>query len=436
MSDKHRYENAGFPMTTAISPGISWYETSVGKRPDFPALNMNVSCDVAIIGGGYTGLCCALHLAHAGVNTILIDGAHFGNGASGRNGGQLGTGQRRWVEELEKIYGFTRTKALFDLSERAKASLITFASIHDIEFQKGQLSVAHKDRYVDLYRQHQETMAHYGYHQLAFLNAHETTERLGSKRYYGGLLDEGTGHIHPLKLVLALAAQAAKAGAQLHENTVAQKLSRTAKGFIIETTGGTIKAERVVLATNAYGPILHEAVKAHIIPIRSYIGATEPLPPQSPILPGGEAVDDSRFVVRYFKKSADNRLLFGGAESYSSLIPGNMTKRVRAQIQEVYPELQSTPLTHVWGGTVAITVERMPYIRELEPGLFYSGGYSGHGVMLAPYMGRLIADHLTNQGEDWNIMNELKISSFPGGKFLRRGLLFFGLNWFALKDRF
>lgn len=422
-------------ITSTISPGISWYESAIGERPTFPAFKTSASCDVAIIGGGFTGLSCALYLAKAGVSVILVDGAHFGDGASGRNGGQLGTGQRQWVEELEKTYGQTRAKALFDLSEQAKTSLIAFASMHDIEFQKGQLSVAHKERYVELYRRHQEKMAHYGYYQLDFMDAHTTQERLGSKRYFGGLRDHGTGHINPLKLVLALAGQAAKAGAHLYENTLVQKLNRIANKFILETSNGMISADRVVLASNAYGPLLHEAIKSHIIPIRSYIGATEPLAQDSPILPGREAVDDSRFVVRYFRKSPDNRLLFGGAESYADHTPVNIANRVQAQIHEVYPELKQTPLTYVWGGTLGITVERMPYIRELEPGLFYSGGYSGHGVMLAPYMGRLIADHLTQKGEDWQIMTELKISSFPGGKFLQRGLLFLGLNWFALKDR-
>ena len=210
------------PYQSPISPGFSWYEATAGPRPEYPALDGDRRADVVIIGGGFTGLSAAAHLAKAGTDVALIEAHRFGDGASGRNGGQLGTGQRAWAEELEAEIGWTRAKALFDLAEEAKAHLLEFAAVNGIEidFMPGQMSVAHKQRYVDDYRDHADIMASaLGYPHIAFMDAAETAERLGSTHYFGGTRDTGTGHIHPLKLVVGTARVAAEAGAQLFENT-------------------------------------------------------------------------------------------------------------------------------------------------------------------------------------------------------------------------
>ena len=205
------------PYQSPISPGRSWYEDTAGPRPEYPALDGDRTCDVVIVGGGFTGLSAAAHLAKAGTNVVLIEAHRFGDGASGRNGGQLGTGQRAWAEELEAEYGFSRAKALFDLAEEAKAHLLEFAAVNSIEidYMPGQMSVAHKQRYVDDYKAHAEIMANrFGYPHITFMDARETAERLGSTHYFGGTRDTGTGHIHPLKLVIGTARVAAQAGAQ------------------------------------------------------------------------------------------------------------------------------------------------------------------------------------------------------------------------------
>ncbi len=195
-----------------ISPGRSWYEDTVGERPTYPALDGDRICDVVIIGGGFTGLSAAAHLARTGTDVVLIEACRFGDGASGRNGGQLGTGQRAWAEELEAEYGLTRAKALFGLAEEAKAHLLEFSATNgiDIDYAPGQMSVAHKKRYVDDYRKHAAIMAErFDYPHISFMDAAETAERLGSTAYFGGTRDTGTGHIHPLKLVIGTARVAA-----------------------------------------------------------------------------------------------------------------------------------------------------------------------------------------------------------------------------------
>ncbi len=424
--------------SSPISPGYSWYEETAGERPAYPALDGDRGADVVIIGGGFTGLSAAAHLAKAGVNVVLIEAHRFGDGASGRNGGQLGTGQRAWAEELEAELGFTRAKALFDLAEEAKTHLLDFARVHeiDIDFMPGQLSVAHKPRFVDAYKAHAEILAtRFGYKHVSFMDAKETAERLGSTTYFGGTRDTGTGHIHPLKLAIGTARVAAAAGAQLFEKTPATGITSSGGKVRVTTPFGTITADKGLIAVNAYGGKLEPVSSAHVMPIGSFIGATVPLGADSPVIPGGESVDDSRFVVRYFRKSKDGRLLFGGREVYAVDDPKDIHIHIRKQIAELYPELKEVEITHGWGGYVGITMPRKPFVREVMPNVIFAGGYSGHGVMLSNFVGKLYAETVAGNRDRLKLFAELKIPPFPGGSRLRAPLLFLALNWFALRDR-
>lgn len=421
-----------------ISLGRSWYEDTAGPRPEYPALDGDRRCDVVIVGGGFTGLSAAAHLAKAGSNVVLIEAHRFGDGASGRNGGQLGTGQRAWAEELEAEYGLTRAKALFDLAEEAKAHLIEFAAANriEIDYMPGQLSVAHKPRYVDDYKAHAEIMANrFGYPHISFMDAKETAERLGSTRYFGGTRDIGTGHIQPLKLVIGTAKVAAEAGAHLFEQTPSTGITPSGGKVKVMTPNGTISAEKCLIGVNAYGGTLEPVSAAHIMPIGSFIGATVPLGAASKVLPGSESVDDSRFVVRYFRKSRDGRLLFGGREVYAVKDPKNIHIHIRRQIAEVYPDLRDVEITHGWGGYVGITVPRKPFVREVMPNVISAGGYSGHGVMLSNFFGKLYAETVLGNRDRLKLIEDLKIPPFPGGRRFRTPLLFLALNWFALRDR-
>ena len=421
-----------------ISPGYSWYEDTAGPRPAYPSLDGDCTTDVVIVGGGFTGLSAAVHLAKAGTNVVLIEAHRFGDGASGRNGGQFGTGQRAWVEELEAELGFTRAKALFDLAEEAKAHVLDFSATHgiDIDYVPGQLSVVHKKRYLDDYRHHAEIMAtRFNYPHITFMDAAETARRLGSDRFFGGNRDTGTGHVHPLKLVIGTARVAAEAGAKLYEKTNALKIESSGGKVLVTTPTGTIRASKGLLAVNAYGGDLEPESASHVMPIGSFIGATVPLGADSAVIPGGESVDDSRFVVRYFRKSKDGRLLFGGREIYAVKDPKDIHIHIRRQITEIYPALKDVEITHGWGGFVGITLPRKPFVREVMPNVISAGGYSGHGVMLSNFVGKLYAETIAGNRDRLRLIEDLKIPPFPGGRRLRAPLLFLALNWFALRDR-
>lgn len=422
-----------------IAPGVSWYQDTVAERPTYPAMDGSRTADVAIIGGGFTGLQAAYTLARAGISVTLIEAHRFGDGASGRNGGQFGTGQRAWPDELEEKIGFERSKALFDLAENAKHYVLDFARDNqiDMEFLPGQLNVSHKRAYEKSYRDSVDAMTgRYGYEQIAFMEKAETADRLGSSHYHCGVRDTGTGHIHPLKLLVGLARAAKAAGADIFEMTPATAIRQSGGKTLIETRTGTITATRVLIATNAYIGNLEPVTAAHVMPIRSFIGATAPLDEFPSIIPDKEAVADSRFVVRYFRKTPDNRLLFGGREAYTADSPRDISKHIRKQIAEIYPALRNVEMTHAWGGSVGITMTRQPFVREVMHGVLSIGGYSGHGVMLSNYCGKLYADMVINKDKALDQFAALDVPSFPGGASLRAPLLFLALTWYALRDRF
>lgn len=422
-----------------IAPGVSFYEATLGERPVYAALPAATTADVVIIGGGFTGLQAAYHLAASGKDVVLIESARFGDGASGRNGGQLGTGQRAWVDELEGDFGRERARQLLAVAERAKAHLIDFAEAHgiDADYRPGQISAAHKKGYVKDYRDHVRIMTEeYGYQGLSFLDRDALAQKLGSTRYHGGTYDAATGHINPLKYVVGLASAAAVAGARLYENTRARSISSAGGKVTVTTDAGEIVAGQALIACNAYIDGLEPVTSAHVMPIRSFIGATVPLGADSPVIPGGESVDDSRFVVRYFRKSADGRLLFGGREAYTSDNPTDISSHIRRQIAEIYPALKDVEISHGWGGSVGITLSRRPFVREVMANVTSIGGFSGHGAMLSNYCGKLYADHVLGGSDDLEAMRDLKVGPFPGGSRFRAPLLFLALTWFSLRDKF
>ncbi len=427
--------NTGYQ--SPISPGRSWYEDSCGERPSYAPLDGDRTCDVVIIGGGFCGLSAALRLAEAGSNVVLLEACKFGDGASGRNGGQLGSGQHHDILTAEKELGFERTKALWDMAEDAKKSLLDIAKRYnfDPDYQKGQLSALHKKRYEGHAQKYVEALnQRYGYGEIEYLGQKQMAEALGSDHYFGGTRDQGTGHIHPMKYIIGLAKAALTAGANLYENSAVLSMDRGTK-IKVKTASGTIQADRCLLALNGYHGDLRPELASHVLPLQSFIGASEPLPENTPILPAGEAVDDSRFVVRYFRKSKDNCLLFGGREIYGSTDRGDIERAIRKQITEIYPQLENIKLTHAWGGNVGITMPRMPYVRELEPGLWTAGGFSGHGVMLSNYTGRMIAEHFLGESDQIKLYQDLKIPRFPGGATFRNPLKNLALTWYAMLDR-
>ncbi|KPL51857.1 oxidoreductase [Prosthecomicrobium hirschii] len=416
----------------------SLYAATARDRRERPALDGDRDADVCIIGGGYTGLSAALHLAEAGRRVVLLEANRIGWGASGRNGGQLHSGQRQDVDTLEAWFGRDRARALFDLGEAAKATVKDLIARHVIacDWRDGLIHAAHKRRYVEpMWRQADKLRRDYGLDGVTPLDAAALAAAIGTGVYFGGTRDATAGHLQPLDFALGLARAAETAGATLHEATPALRIEPGARTRVVTPTG-TVTADAVLVACNGYLAGLEAETDAHVMPIHNYVLATEPLGARADrLIPGREAVSDSRFVVHYWRLDAAGRMVFGGGETYRRDFPRDLKTFVRSHMLRVYPQLADAAIDFAWGGTLAVTMSRLPYIRRLKPGLYTAAGYSGQGVSLATFAGRLVAEAIAGDTARFDLMAALPARRFPGGRHLRHPSLVLAMTWYALRDR-
>jgi len=418
----------------------SYYHATCNRRLDLPAFDGSRRADVCIIGGGYTGLSSALHLARRGYRVVLLEARKPGWGASGRNGGQLCSGQRRDQVALEGMLGRADARRLWELAEAAKQTareLIAEYGI-DCDLKPGIAYPNHKPGYDRDSRAYVELLrAEYDYRQIEFLDAGQMAELVGSDSYYGGTLDMGAGHLHPLNYALGLAAAALDAGAEIYRDSPVNGY-REGSPNRVETDRGVVEAEHLVLACNGYLGKLEPRVAGKIMPINNFIVATEPLSAAEleVINPRDVAIADSRFVVNYYRLSADKRLLFGGGENYRSNFPADIANFVRKPMLAVYPQLADKRIDYAWGGTLAVTLNRLPHFGRLgRHNTYFAQGYSGQGVALATLAGKLIAEALSGEAERFDLFGRIPTRSFPGGDLLRWPGLVLGMTYYALRDR-
>lgn len=418
----------------------SWYAATAGPGPLAPPLDGSTHADVCIIGGGYTGLSAALHLARSGASVRLTEANAIGWGASGRNGGQAHIGMRREQPWLERVVGQDAARALWRIGQDARDHLQWLMNDQGVAcgYAPGLAHLDHKPGFVDeSHRLAEHLREHYGYDLVAPLNRDQARTLVASDDYHGGMMDRGGGHLHALDLALGIGRAAERAGALLHAATRVTRIGRRQGGFDVQTDRGVISADRVILAANGYLQGLVPRVEARVMPINNYIAVTAPLGEAGAraLIAENVAVSDSRFVVYYFRTTPDHRLLFGGGESYGYTMPHDIAGFVRRHIMRIFPQMRDVAIDHAWGGTLAITPRRMPYVREIEPGLFNLSGYSGMGVVLAPWFGKLAADAIAGRREDFDRLTALPVPRFPGGRWLRWPTLVAAMGFLALRDR-
>jgi gamma-glutamylputrescine oxidase len=416
----------------------SWYAATADPLPPFAPLDGDATADVCIVGGGYTGLSAALHLAEAGRRVILLEAHRVGFGASGRNGGQLGSGQRQDQETLEKMVGRDEAARLWHMGEDAKALVHDLVARHGIDCDlKPGVAWAGTTRGEadDLEHYAAFLWDRYGYDRIDAMDAARFHALCPSPAYKGGLLDMGAGHLHPLRLALGLARAAAAAGATLCEKSEVLDIEDGAQ-VAVRTAKGTVRAGHLILACNGYLGTLHPQVAARVMPINNFIAATEPLGAEaSRVLTRDVAVSDSLFVVNYFRLSGDGRLLFGGGESYGYRFPSDIAGLVRKPMTRIFPHLRDVRIDYAWGGTLGITMKRLPHLARLGRNVLSASGYSGHGVGNAVQAGRLMADAIAGETDGFDTMSRLPTPRFPGGAALRAPLLALAMTWYALRDR-
>ena len=419
-------------------PDSYYAATAVGVR-DYPVLDGDRQADVCVIGGGFTGLSAALNLAERGLDVVLLEAERIGFGASGRCGGLIGSGQRREVLETEEMFGLERSKELWDFSELAKKEIRHRVEKHDIacDLQRGQLVGVHKKRYLGWAREMADVLAErYSYPFCAALNAEESRARVASNTFLEGLYDSEAMTLHPLNYTLGLARAAAEAGVRIYEGSRVRSYSKTDPA-IVETATGNVSASFVVLACNGYLGDLEPRVAGKIMPINNFMIATEPLGEERAraLINGRFGVHDTRFVVNYFRLSDDHRLIFGGGENYRPGFPSDIKKFVRPHMLKLFPQLKDVALEYGWGGSLSVTLNRLPHVGRLQPNVFFGQGYSGHGISTANFAGKVIAEAVTGTADKFDVLAGLPTHTFPGGTMLRYPGMVLAMLYYSIKDR-
>lgn len=416
----------------------SWYAATAKPLETFASLKGDHTADVCVIGAGYTGLSAALHLAQAGRRVMLLDAQRVGFGASGRNGGQLGSGQRVEQDKLERMVGFERARAFWHMGEEAKALVRKLIEAHDIQchLKPGiAWTASHAADVADLHAYAELLQTKYDYTSVEPLDAEACQALCPSPDYKGGAIDRGAGHLHPLAYAFGLARAAGAAQVTIHEQTRVTEIVPGSKP-VVKTDTGSVAADHVILACNGYLSGLAPQVTARVMPINNFIAATEPLGDRTKeVLTEDVAVADSRFVINYFRLSHDGRLLFGGGESYGYRFPSDIAALVRKPMSVIFPHLRDIRIDYAWGGTLGITMKRFPYLARLSPNILSASGYSGHGVGTATHAGFLMAKAIEGQDDGFNTMASVPTPAFPGGGALRSPLLVLAMTWYALRDR-
>lgn len=372
--------------------------------------------DVVVVGGGYTGLSAALRLAKLGANVVVLDKETIGWGASSRNGGMVLTGHKHGIGEITRTMGLTRAHELWDAALAALETVATIVQEEGIDCdfaRRGHFDAAYKPAHLEhLTRTHELLDREFDY-PTRIVSKQNLREELDTAYYHGGLVDERSAGLNPAKYVRGLARAAARAGASLYDGTAAEAIEKTATGFQVRTRRGTIAAKDVIAATNGYTGRATPEFQKRIIPLGSYIIATEPLDKAlaDRLIPNNRMVFDTKNFLYYFRRSPDDRIVFGGRAAFFPATENTVRESaaiLRKGMLEVFPQVEQVPTAYAWGGTVAFAFDMYPHTGQMD-GVYYSMGYAGHGVALATYLGQQLGNRIA--GKEWN--NPFEGMNFP-----------------------
>jgi len=433
------------PRHSATDPAQhapSYYAASVNRRLACPPLAGELQADVCVVGGGFSGLNTAIELAERGFSVVLLEARQIGWGASGRNGGQLIRGVGHQVEQFAGVIGAQGVRELklmgLEAVEIVRRRVAQFNI--DCDLTWGYCDLANHPREQAGLAYEREQLHELGYrHALRLLQPEQMHEVVGSTRYAGGLIDMGSGHLHPLNLALGEAAAAQLLGAQLFEDSAVTRIDYGTE-IKVHTAHGQVRAKTLVLACNAYLNQLNPALGGKVLPAGSYVIATEPLSEvqAKALIPQNMALCDQRVAVDYYRLSADRRLLFGGACHYSGRDPADIAAYMRPKMLQVFPQLQAVKIDYQWGGMIGIGANRLPQIGRLkeQPNVFYAQAYAGHGLNATHLAGKLLAEAISGQvGGGFELFAQVPHLTFPGGPHLRSPLLALGMLWHQLKEK-
>ena len=419
---------------------ISFYRSSVEDLNSQDQLTSDIDVDICVIGGGLTGISSAINLSKKGYSVILCEARKIGWGASGRNGGQLGIGMRKDQFTIEKKLGLKHAKELWSLGLEAVEDVKNLIKENEIDCHlvNGVMSTACFEKDIDEYKFEIEHMAkNYDFEGYQFFNKEKIREEINSKMYLAGLLNSGSYHLNPLKLTLGLAKVAQKNKVKIFENTPIEKIREEGDRVQVMSKKGLIRANQVVVACNGYLDSILGSKKNKFMPINNYVVATEPLGEKRArqIIKNNYAVCDTRFIIDYYRFSEDWRMIFGGGETFTSNFVKNATSFVSKRMIKVFPELQNVKIDYSWGGTLAITVNRLPHFGTLMNNkVSYAFGYSGHGLALSVLAGKLIGENIHGDHERFKFFSGINHMSIPFGSIFRRPIYSSAILYYKIRD--
>lgn len=425
---------------SASNPGHAptWYAHSANDKRVRDTLTGEHTADVCVIGAGFTGISAALQLAESGFSVIVLEGERIGFGASGRNGGQIVNGYSRDLQVIARRYGQDKAAALGKMSLEGGAIIRERVAKYGIrcDLVDGGFFAAFTDKQI---REMAGVKAHWekhGHAGLEMVSRAEVGKYVKSDRYAGGMIDRLGGHIHPLNLVLGEAAAAESLGARIFENSRVERID-TGSEPVVTTSKGSVKAKYVLVCGNAYLGGLMPKITDRMMPVSSQVMVTEPLDPGliESLLPADYCVEDANYVLDYYRRTKDNRLLYGGGIGYGGQDPKNLTALIQPNMLKTFPQLATARIDFAWSGNFALTLTRIPHVGRLSDTVFFSHGDSGHGVTTTHLLGKILGEMVAGHAERFDIWASLPSLPFPGGKTFRVPFTMLGAWWYGMRDR-
>lgn len=430
------------PIVASVSQSsyagmASYYAATANAAPQRAPLMGQRRTDVCIVGGGFTGLSAALELSGRGMSVVLLESERMGWGASGRNGGQLINGYSRSLEVIGKRYGPDAERGLGAMALEGARLIRERVAEHNIacDLIDGGFVAALNRKQLDGLRAERDTWARHGHHAPYIVERDAVRSIVASDRYAGGLVDPLSGHFHPLNFLLGEAAAFELAGGVIHEQSRVEAVEHGAKA-VVRTAQGSVEADIVLLCGNAYLDDAVPALTSRVMPVSSQIIATEPLDDRAvALLPENHCVEDGNYILDYFRRTVDNRLLYGGGVVYGGQDPASISGKIWPNLLKTFPDLADVRIDFAWSGKFALTLTRIPQIGRLAPNVYFSHGDSGHGVTTTQLLGRLLGEAVRGQLERFDLFAALPYYPFPGGRTFRVPLSVLGSWYYAIRDR-
>jgi gamma-glutamylputrescine oxidase len=416
----------------------SYYAATANAAPERPALKGQISCDVCVIGARFTGLSTALHLAEKGHKVVVLEGCKVAWGASGRNGGQIVNGFNRDLDGIALRYGKDTARAVGSMLTEGSQIIRERIEKYDIkcDLKKGSILAAWTPKQFRGLEKRMQSWQNAGHDGLELISADRIREYVNTDLYCGGLLDQKGGHLHPMNLALGEAAAIESHGGRIFENSAVTRIERDPK-VTLHTDQGVVKADYLVACGNAYLGDLIPQIATKVMPASSQVVATKVLGEEvaKTLFPKDNCVEDSNYFLDYYRITGDQRLLFGGGTVYGGKDPNDVRAELRPHIPKTFPQLKDAKIEFAWSGNICLTVSRVPHMGRLDNNIYFSHGYSGHGVTGTHVAGRLIAEAISQQSERLDVFGNLAHLPFPGGKYLRVPFIVAGSWYYRLLER-